>query len=148
MKYDVCNECSHRPDAIARTEDVLSVAVILSEFPAMIGSVPHDMASELGEVAQTVVPYMKNVDNLPARLLLVMRCLYLLGVQRGCELSRAPWEKSMGMDKMLQPFELRDCEGYLDGMVADLACIYPKNICAMFEPFGFTFTEKGEITNV
>lgn len=134
------------PAGAHEVESVLSHAVMMSEFPISITSAPHTMATELQEAAAAAAPYMNAVDGAPARLLLAMRCLYLLGVQRGCELLYASQAGSIGSG--LRPFELRDCGGYVDGMTADLACICQERLCALLAPFGITFTEKGEVSNV
>ena len=92
MKYDACNECSHRPDAIARTEDILFWGGLgLSRLTGLwspAGTPPEGIVSELNEVGQAVIPYMEKLKNTPAKLLMFTRYLYLLGVQRGCELFR------------------------------------------------------------
>lgn len=133
-------------EVACEVEEVLSHAVMMSAFPLSITSAPHTMATELQEVAAAVAPYMNAVDGAPARLLLAMRCLYLLGVQRGCELLYALQAGSIGSS--LRPFELRDCGRYVEDMAADLACIYQERLRALLEPFGITCTEKGEVANV
>lgn len=54
MKYDACNECSHRPDAIARTEDILFWGGLgLSRLTGLwspAGTPPEGIVSELNEV--------------------------------------------------------------------------------------------------
>lgn len=154
MKYDACNECSHRPDAIARTEDILFWGGLgLSRLTGLwspAGTPPEGIVSELNEVGQAVIPYMEKLKNTPAKLLMFTRYLYLLGVQRGCELFR---NETLGggveMKKVLKDFEFRYYGGYMENEEMEtLPYIKPDRIEELFKPFGFTFTEKGEITNV
>ena len=128
------------------TESVVLAAEFISELYVSSGYVPRDMASEVGEVAQAVIPCLRKTDSLPARLLLIMRCMYLLGAQRACELYDEPCEEDI--DALLQPFIYRKWSKDVYSMAGEMQSANSEYIRSIFKPFGFTFTEKGEITNV